>query len=258
MSPKVGLRGMQLNIPTIRSETEWTPASIPNLFGWWDASDLTTLFQDSAGTTPVTANADPVGRMSDKSGNNRHMIQPTSGARPTYVSATKGVVGDGSADFLLSIFTAVTLTAQTTFLVFDPKSVINLERYFSQTNGTTADASVTGNYVPIMRSFANNSVASWHNAGLRSIVAVTTRVIFMSLHTGAVLTNRANRGTAENYTNALNLTVDRMALLNAINTLPVSSNAEINDAITYNRALTTDEQNLVWEYLSLKWGITIA
>jgi hypothetical protein len=34
---------------------------------WFDPSDLTTLFQDSAGTTPVTAPGQPVGLMLDKS-----------------------------------------------------------------------------------------------------------------------------------------------------------------------------------------------
>lgn len=34
---------------------------------WYDPSDLTTLFQDSAGTTPVTAMEQPVGLMLDKS-----------------------------------------------------------------------------------------------------------------------------------------------------------------------------------------------
>ena len=47
--------------------------SIPSLFAsgapgvWYDPSDYTTLFQDSAGTTPVTAVEQPVGLMLDKS-----------------------------------------------------------------------------------------------------------------------------------------------------------------------------------------------
>jgi len=49
---------------------------------WYDPSDLTTLFQDSAGTTPVTAVEQPVGRMLDKSGNNNHAFQATSASRP--------------------------------------------------------------------------------------------------------------------------------------------------------------------------------
>lgn len=50
---------------------------------WYDPSDLSTLFQDSAGTTPVTAAGQPVGRMLDKSGNGLHMTQATEAARPT-------------------------------------------------------------------------------------------------------------------------------------------------------------------------------
>ena len=51
---------------------------------WYDPSDLTTLFQDSAGTTPVTASGQPVGKMLDKSGNGNHATQATAARRPTY------------------------------------------------------------------------------------------------------------------------------------------------------------------------------
>ena len=49
-----------------------------------DPSDLSTLFQDSAGTTPVAADGDPVGRWNEKSGAGRNFIQATSGSRPVY------------------------------------------------------------------------------------------------------------------------------------------------------------------------------
>lgn len=51
---------------------------------WYDPSDLSTLFQDAAGTTPVTADGDPVGLMLDKSGNGNHATQPVSADRPIY------------------------------------------------------------------------------------------------------------------------------------------------------------------------------
>ena len=60
---------------------------------WYDPSDLSTLFQDAAGTIPVTTAGDPVGRMLDKSGRGNHAIQPTSAARPTYQT-------DGSLSWL--------------------------------------------------------------------------------------------------------------------------------------------------------------
>ena len=49
---------------------------------WYDPSDLSTLFQDSLGATPVTDIGQPVGMMKDKSGNGRHMIQATATNKP--------------------------------------------------------------------------------------------------------------------------------------------------------------------------------
>lgn len=51
---------------------------------WYDPSDLSTLFQDSAGTTPVTAPAQTVGLILDKSGRGNNATQATSAQRPTY------------------------------------------------------------------------------------------------------------------------------------------------------------------------------
>jgi hypothetical protein len=51
---------------------------------WFDPSDLSTLFQDAAGTIAVTAAGQPVGRMADKSGGGRHATQTTLSARPIY------------------------------------------------------------------------------------------------------------------------------------------------------------------------------
>ena len=51
---------------------------------WYDPSDLTTLFQDTAGTTPVTGPNQQVGKMLDKSGRGNHATQATSTQRPIY------------------------------------------------------------------------------------------------------------------------------------------------------------------------------
>lgn len=49
---------------------------------WYDPSDFSTMFQDSAGSTPVTAVEQPVGLIRDKSGRNNHASQATSTSRP--------------------------------------------------------------------------------------------------------------------------------------------------------------------------------
>lgn len=73
---------------------------------WYDPSDLTTLFQDSAGTTPVTTTGQPVARMNDKSGNGIHAVQSgASSLCPTYQVDSGGrpyLSFDGVDDFLVT------------------------------------------------------------------------------------------------------------------------------------------------------------
>lgn len=71
---------------------------------WYDPSDLTTMFQDSAGTTPVTASGQPVGLIRDKSGLGYHASQTVSASRPTYTESAgkRYLVFDGVDDFLVT------------------------------------------------------------------------------------------------------------------------------------------------------------
>lgn len=66
--------------------------------GMWDATLMSSLYQDSAGTTPVMAFTQPIGRMSDISGNVNHLLQSTSSARPQYTA--DGALFDGVDDFM--------------------------------------------------------------------------------------------------------------------------------------------------------------
>lgn len=61
----------------------WTPSALFRgaAGAWYDPSDLSTLFQNSNGTTAVAV-GDPVGKILDKSGNGNHLTQATSGSRP--------------------------------------------------------------------------------------------------------------------------------------------------------------------------------
>lgn len=71
---------------------------------YYDPNDLNTMFQDAAGTIPVTAAGQPVGLMRDKSGRNNHAFQTVSASRPILQrNATTGayyLAFDGADDFL--------------------------------------------------------------------------------------------------------------------------------------------------------------
>ena len=81
-------------------------ASLPNgAVLWLDPSDMSTLFQDAAGTVPVTAPGQPVGLILDKSGNGFHAVQSVNdNFRPTFLVDGNGrgfVRIDGIDDYML-------------------------------------------------------------------------------------------------------------------------------------------------------------
>lgn len=71
---------------------------------WFDPSDMSTMFQDSAGTTPVTAADQVVGLIRDKSGNGNHAIQATAANKPILrnTGALWWLEFDGTDDFLVT------------------------------------------------------------------------------------------------------------------------------------------------------------
>lgn len=80
---KVGRMGV------FKVQGEFTPASIPDLKQWLDASDNATLLNESS--LPV-ADGGSIARWADKSGNGNDVIQGLAGSRPTY-DADGGVGG---------------------------------------------------------------------------------------------------------------------------------------------------------------------
>lgn len=71
---------------------------------WYDPSDLSTMFQDTAGTIPVTTPGQTVALILDKSGRGNHASQATAASRPVYQidgSGKSNLGFDGIDDFLV-------------------------------------------------------------------------------------------------------------------------------------------------------------
>jgi len=99
--------------------------------GMWDATDMATLFQDSAGTTPVTSVTQPIGKMLDLSGNANYMWQATAGARPQYTA--DGALFDGVDD---------TMAAASASIPYAQSNGFTLAAAYSDKNNGTIGASV--------------------------------------------------------------------------------------------------------------------
>jgi len=86
------------------SEYDQLIAALAANGGWfWDFTRTDALFQDSAGSTPVTALDDPVGRVVDVA-QGMALIQATAEKRPLFKQGA-GALFDGSNDALASAAT---------------------------------------------------------------------------------------------------------------------------------------------------------
>jgi len=104
----------------------WTFANTTTAL-WLDASDTATLFDaTSGGSLPAADGA--VARLNDKSGNARHIIQSTAGARPTRRTAVANGLGvvrfDGSDDVLANASAQLPLRSRLVFIVFRENAAI--------------------------------------------------------------------------------------------------------------------------------------
>ena len=176
----------------VRKLAQFLPSTqfVPAFNGLWlDPTDYTTLSQDNAGTTPVTAVTQPVGRMLDKSGRNNTILQATATARPIQSARFNFLTKTEQFDDASWNKQSATITANTTI---DPLG------------GTTADtitASASGPYVgQVFRAVTGSAsrtlkiYAKAITSGFLAIVDApgTGIAAYFNLNTGAVTNVVAN------------------------------------------------------------------
>lgn len=88
--------------------SEWSPLSLfsnGEQGAWYDPSDFSSMFQDSAGTTPVTTTGQSVWLILDKSGKGNHATALSGAAKPVLQQDANGkyyLAFDGVDDGLIS------------------------------------------------------------------------------------------------------------------------------------------------------------
>jgi len=102
------------NSEILGSTTETPDQTIELLFTngeqgfYYDPNDLSTMYQDVAGTIPVTAVGQTVARINDKSGNGHHLVQATVSRQPKLIQDSVtfkyGLLWDGVDDHMEAPF----------------------------------------------------------------------------------------------------------------------------------------------------------
>ena len=236
----------------------FTPASISGLQLWLDASDASTLFTDSAGTTPATADGDPVGCWRDKSGNGYHVTQTDGTAKPLRQnSAQNGRMAinfDGINDRLIR---------SSTFTLAQPFSVfIVLNNYSIVTAPVFIDS-----YDNVQCVIYNGS--SFDNSGFLNLTAGASLSVKIASPTFPALIYAVFNGSSSKININNNSIANGNAGTNSLtgislgnirgNPNPVVSSYAFNgyycELIIYNSELNLSSTNAVSNYLNSKWSI---
>jgi hypothetical protein len=84
--------------PPLRSS--FSPAKLPGLAAWYDASDSATVLTSIGPDVPATS-GQTVRRWLDLSGNNRHLDQDTLANQPTFTNVSTGLTFNGTSSYLI-------------------------------------------------------------------------------------------------------------------------------------------------------------
>ena len=256
-----------------RAASGFDPRSIAGLVAWYDASDLSTLFQNSNGTTAAVAENDPVGYVRDKGPNGYHMTQTTNNARPLLkLSAQNGlpaILFDGTDDFLINT------SGTNSFLNGSPASAAFVAQRQSdnplgRTNQlhsvcATGRGGAAGEVVfaaAVRNSFAspaNSLTVSGGNTRRNGGDSVDTGIAptAFSIGTGGTASNlniqNANDGVHLGAARDGSGTLGGSAALQ--NAFFLSG--RIGEVALYSRLLSLAERQALERYLSAKWGIAL-
>ncbi len=232
-----------------------SPLAIASCVGWFDATDLTKLSQDTAGATPVTTTADPVGRWMDKSGLNNHITQATGSAKPAWTTGVQNSLaglsfdgGDGLdmtatyPSFPLTIIgvgkRSATVGAVQGLVTAYHSVNFGSRVSFSGANliNTTA-ATPSTSRLSVATFVANAPFVFGYRCNTTEIAAVANGVIVSTTHAAGVVTNLISIGRI------------------VTNSFSQAWNGYMCEVCIWNRALTDLEITQASAYLNAKWGV---
>jgi hypothetical protein len=233
---------------------------------FFDPSDATTVFQDSAATTPALA-TNPVGCIQDKSGNGLHLTQTTAGFRPTLTVDSSGktyLARDGVDDLMISA-ASVSLSAPYTIVhaAMFSAGADNGNRalfgvYLNSTNYFLAGCRQdTGSVKALVRADSTSGTSVVGTMPVGSWLATRKQVCITTLRSNTVMAMRTNGGAES--TVAISGTYGPVAscrLQLAQNNGTATTFSAIRDygMLAINRELTATEIARLTRYFNRKMG----
>lgn len=241
------------------ASAEFSPLDISGCVAWFDFSDTTTMFTDTAGTTSVSADNDAIARINDKSSGGYNLTQATAANQPAYKTSIQNSlsVARFSSDWLSSS-SNFSITGSANRSVF-----------------TVASRSATGGFYCIVGWGANvtmqfarfNAEYSLRFTGAAKIystaVAQNTWAIWSVIGGGSTLGDYDayfDDGSVATPSSTLNLSATINTASSVLNVGASIANGDlffgdIAEILIYDSALSTSDREAVRDYLNAKWAV---
>ena len=213
---------------------------------WLDGADITTFFQDTAGTVPVTADGQGVRLWKDKSGFGNNMTA-TPGA--TYEDRKSLATGTATTIQTANYLQTGDATLFLVFLAGYGDEGASSGYFIHDTSGNFGLRRVSAPY--------NIAWAASTTVNNNRFTPIGSNIIFYGTMKKGQLTN----ATFIDHTGAMSTTYAIDTLKLVVGTAPIilstGTSVDYNEVIYYNRCLTDAEIQQNAAYLSNKWGIAI-
>lgn len=231
---------------------------------WYDISDLRTLFQDVAGTTPVTADGQQVQLILDKSGNGNHASQLAGGVYHTD-GTLHWITTNGTSNFYdipyLGLYAAGAMTsvlgvsvlsqASDQYLLCEGSSASDIPTYTinREDDGIGYDAFIRNDASTILLDSSGGSITE--GAGAIVISSMDTGSNVKSYISGVV-------DSDTDYTRSGVLTLNRTTLFALGRTTTVGfAHVDFYGCIIIADAIALAEQKQIEQYMANRSGVTL-
>lgn len=220
----------------------FAPTDIAGLVLWLDFSDISTLYQDAAKTTPVASDGDVIGAAEDKSGGGKDHTQTTTATKPTYKTGIQNSLSIGRADGGDELRTLTnTLNQPMTILAVCMSTVAGADYIFGETTRTGISTL--------------NRTAVYAGAFLRSSVdAFVPNTYFQPTYVlngaSSILRVNTNQVASGNLGTSNNTKTSLFSRLGAD-----FWNGDIGEICIYSSVLSGDDITLWETYANDKWSV---
>jgi hypothetical protein len=239
----------------------WSPTAFSGLALWLDAADAATLFQDSGGTIPVTANGQPVGRWSDKSGFGRN---GTATGTFQYVTNSINILPSirfsGVANTFIRGNIPITGTTFTAFSVAIANSTTSPFSRILSLGLIGADdySSVFYSAALYINKLTPPQITTYRNNVQGPGINIVYSQPFLSgcLYDGTNMYISANGTFSSGIASSGSFNIANYEIGNNFNEESFNMyNGFIGEVLVYNSALTNNQRQQVEGYLAWKWGL---